>query len=138
MTPLDLTLGPPRRPRDELCGIIFLPRSIDKVRATLPGGNLGQYLIPGFTQMMLDTLGISLESFTAAVAKAQSDEDVAAFVRSNTMAQERTHWNDFISVRQPRGGNRIEAFESYPWLPAYPHLILALDVLEEDDRQIFR
>lgn len=71
MTPLDLTAGPPRSPRAELDGVVFLPRTIDKVRA-LSGGNLGEYTIPGFTQMMLDTLGIPLEAFTAAVAVASS------------------------------------------------------------------
>ncbi len=137
MEALDLSLGPPRPPRAELAGVIFLPRSIDKVRATLPGGKLGFYQIAGFTQMMLDALGISLDSFTFAVKNATSDEDVAAFVRRSTMAQERTKWNAFIEAREPRGGNRSEAIVVYPWLAARPDLILALDVLAEDDKQIF-
>src|SRR5271165_4783239 len=137
MEPLDLTIGPPRPPRAELAGVIFLPRSIDKARAALPGGNLGPYQMQGFTQMMLDALGISLESFTHAVAQAASDEDVANFVRRNTMAQERTKWNTFIGAREPRGGNRVEALRDYPWLPSRPDLILVLDVLEEDDKQTF-
>jgi hypothetical protein len=41
MTPLNLTVHPPRVPRAELDGLIFLPRTIDKVRATLPGGDIG-------------------------------------------------------------------------------------------------
>ena len=135
MEALDLSLGPPRPPRDQLAGIVFLPRSIDKVRATLPGGKLGPYQIAGFTQMMLDMLGISLDSFTFAVAKAAGDEDIASFIRTNTMAQERTKWNVFIEAREPRGGNRAEAIVVYPWLAARPDLILALDVLDEDDRQ---
>jgi hypothetical protein len=137
MEPLDLTVAPPRPPRAELAGVIFMPRSIDKVRATLPGGKLGLYNIAGFTQMMLDALLISLESFTACVAKANDDEDVARFVRTNTMAQERTKWNTFLEGREPRGGNRVEAIETYPWLVSRPDLILALDVLMEDDKQIF-
>jgi hypothetical protein len=138
MEPLDLSIAPPRPPRGELAGVVFLPRSIDKVRATLPGGKLGPYNIAGFTQMMLDALGISLESFTSCVAKANDDEDVARFIRTNTMAQERTKWNTFLEAREPRGGNRVEAIETYPWLASRPDLILALDVLAEDDKQIFR
>jgi len=88
--------------------------------------------------MMLDALGISLESFTSCVAKANDDEDVARFIRTNTMAQERTKWNTFLEAREPRGGNRVEAIETYPWLASRPDLILALDVLAEDDKQIFR
>jgi len=117
---------------------MFLPRSIDKVRASLPGGNLGPYTIHGFTQMMLDMLGISLDQFTRAVAKAESEDDVAAFVRSSTMVDERNHWNNFIKDREPRGGNREEAYESYPWLRDRPDLHLVLDVLTEDDAQTFK
>jgi len=137
MEALDLSVSPPRPPRAELAGVIFLPRSIDKVRATLPGGKLGLYAISGFTQMMLDMLGISVDSFSFAVQNASGDEDVAAFVRRNTMVQERTKWNTFIESREPRGGNRAEAIAVYPWLLDRPDLILALDVLDEDDRQTF-
>ncbi|HWT06548.1 MAG TPA: DUF5069 domain-containing protein, partial [Xanthomonadales bacterium] len=68
MQPLDLTTAPPRAPRESLAGIVFLPRTIDKMRATLPGGALGAYNIPGFSEMMLEALGIELEAFRAAVA----------------------------------------------------------------------
>src|ERR1039458_3327751 len=39
MKPMTLSDKPPRKPRAELAGVVFLPRSIDKVRATLPGGD---------------------------------------------------------------------------------------------------
>ena len=54
MNPMDLSNKPPRKPRAELAGIVFLPRSIDKACATLPGGDPGPYNIPGFTGMMLE------------------------------------------------------------------------------------
>jgi hypothetical protein len=58
MEPLDLSKGRPRATRAELAGITFLPRSIDKFRAALPGGNLAGYTIEGFTTTMLEKLGI--------------------------------------------------------------------------------
>jgi len=64
----------------ELAGIVFLPRSIDKVRASLPGGHLGPYQIEGFTLTMLASLGISIQEFTESVRTATDDADVAAFV----------------------------------------------------------
>ena len=137
MTPLDLTAGPPRPPRAELDGVVFLPRTIDKVRASLPGGKLGEYTIPGFTQMMLDTLGIPAETLTAAVATASTDEEAWANVRPLTTPEKIAEWTAFVSKRQPRGGNRVEALESYPWLGSRPDLTLSLDVLDEDDRQHF-
>ena len=44
MEPLDLTTRPPRAPRESLAGLAFMPRTIDKLRAEMPGGNMGKYL----------------------------------------------------------------------------------------------
>jgi hypothetical protein len=137
MEPLDLRLAPPREPRAELAGIIFLPRSIDKVRATLPGGHLGDYRIVGFTQTMLERFGISLEDFTAAVRRAQSDDDVAAFVVPRVSPAEIAAWNAMLLARPPGGGVRARALELYPFLAERPDLVIALDVLQEDDRRSF-
>jgi hypothetical protein len=137
MTPLNLTKAPPRAPRAELDGLMFLPRSIDKVRASLPGGDLGVYTIPGFTEMMLEKLGVSVADFTATVAQAQTDADVAVYLRKHATQDKYDAWNGFISQRQPRGGNREEALTVFPWLGTRPDLVLAVDVLEEDDKQSF-
>ena len=137
MQPLDLTTAPPRAPRASLAGITFLPRTIDKMRATLPGGAAGAYNIPGFSEMMLEALGIELDAFRAAVANAASDDAVAAFVNASTSPDRVAEWNAMILARLPRNGDRNAAHEAYPWLRARPDLVLALDVLEEDDRQHF-
>ena len=137
MQPLDLTVAPPRAPRESLAGVVFLPRTIDKVRATLPGGALGAYNIPGFSEMLLEALGIELDDFRAAVADAANDEAVAAFVNASTSAGRVEKWNALVLARLPRNGDRNAAYEAYPWLRGRPDLVLALDVLEEDDRQHF-
>ncbi|MDP9106911.1 MAG: DUF5069 domain-containing protein [Candidatus Eremiobacteraeota bacterium] len=137
MQPLDLTAAPPRAPRESLADVVFLPRTIDKVRATLPGGTLGAYNIPGFSQMLLDGLGIDLVHFTAAVSDARDDAGVAAFVTASSSPDRIAEWNALILARLPRNGDRAAALEVYPWLRERPDLVLALDVLEEDDRQHF-
>jgi Domain of unknown function (DUF5069) len=137
MDPMNLSNKPPRLPRAELAGVIFLPRSIDKVRATLPGGDPGPYNIPGFTQMMLERLGITAEAFTVAVAAAESDAEVGAFVRQNTTQAKIDDWNGWAATREPRGGDRVAALENYPWLGERPDLRIGLDVLEEDDKRYF-
>jgi hypothetical protein len=137
MKPLDLSVEPPRAPRAELDGCIFLPRSIDKVRATLPGGKLGDYRIEGLTQMMLETLGVSLDTFTLVVAAADDESEIATFLREHAASAEYAGWNAFVSAREPRGGNRAEALTVYPWLKDRPELLLVLDVLAEDDNQSF-
>jgi hypothetical protein len=137
MVPLDLTLAAPRAPREQLADVIFLPRTIDKLRASLPGGNLGAYTIEGFSTMLLDALDIELDALTAVVRDADGDASVAAFVRSETTPERIAAWNAMISERLPRGGDRAAALEVYPWLRDYPELPKALDVLAEDDRRHF-
>jgi hypothetical protein len=137
MTPLNLTVAPPRGPREELDGLLFLPRTIDKVRATLPGGDPGAYRITGVSQTQLDVLGIPLNEFTLAVAAADDEAEVAGFVRARCSPDAYAAWNERLRAWLPRAGNRAEAIEIYPWLAERPDLILVLDVLEEDDRLAF-
>ena len=138
MDALDLRKAPPRRPRAELAGVVFMPRSIDKIRATLPGGELGVYTISGFTATMFDMLGIALDDVTATVRSAASDDDVAAYVREHARPDGIKAWHAYVLAREPRNGNRVEAIAAYPFLADHPDLRLSLDVLEEDDRQMFR
>jgi len=137
MTPLDLSRQPPRPPSAELGGIVFLARSVDKVRATLPGGSLGAYQLPGWTERLLAALGIDLRDLTAAVAAAHSEDDVAAFVREHTTPAKIAAWNADAIARQPRDGNRVAAREIFPWIDERPDLITTLELLEEDDRRLF-
>jgi predicted mannosyl-3-phosphoglycerate phosphatase (HAD superfamily) len=137
MDSLNLSTAPPRAARAEAGGIIFLPRTIDKARAMLPGGDIGEYTIPGLSEMMLERFGIALDDFVAAVAKASSDEEVGTFVRAASSDEKIAEWNGWIRQRQPRGGDREAAYELYPWLRERPDLIIALDVLAEDDRRLF-
>src|SRR5436190_19163892 len=79
MTPLDLTQGPPRSPRDELRGLCMLPRMIDIARAKLPGGNVGEYQIgQGMSAIVLAGLGLDAAQFVELVRAATSDAEVAA------------------------------------------------------------
>lgn len=137
MDALDLTLAPPRAPRAELAGIIFLPRSIDKVRATLPGGKLGDYTISGFTETMLEMLGIGLADFVESVRTAHSDDDVAHFVSTHADADGIAKWHAYALARKPRGGNRDEAIKAYPFLADRDDIGISLDVLAEDDTLAF-
>jgi hypothetical protein len=137
MEPLDLRYAPPRPPRAELAGIVFLPRSIDKLRAALPGGELGEYSVEGFTTMMLEQLGIDVAQISAAVAGAATDDDVLAFVTQHAVAGGIEAWNDFALHREIFRGDRAAAEAEIPWLAARPEIRLSLDLLAEDDRRTF-
>src|ERR1700733_3256823 len=136
MDSLDLSKAPPRAPRAELDGIIFLPASIDKARAYLPGGNRNGYNVPGVTGGMLERFGIAHDDFIAAVGRASSEADVLAFVRKHADQAKVDEWNAWVLTREPRGNRNLpEVLEIYPWLVQQPDMKLVLDILAEDDRR---
>jgi Domain of unknown function (DUF5069) len=130
MEPLDLSKGRPRATRAELAGITFLPRSVDKFRAALPGGNLAGYTIEGFTTTMLEKLGITPAALQAVVAAAKSDEDVASYVLEHAVAGGADAWNGYARNRELYLGNRAEAIAENPWLADHPEIKYSLDFLQ--------
>lgn len=130
MEPLNLSQAHPRATRAELSGITFLPRSIDKFRASLPGGNLAGYTIEGFTGRMLESLGISSEALCAVVAEAKTDEDVARYVREHSVAGGAQAWNTYVLNREVYLGDRTAAIAENPWLAEHPEITLSLDFLQ--------
>ncbi|MBV9232887.1 MAG: DUF5069 domain-containing protein [Candidatus Eremiobacteraeota bacterium] len=86
MDALDLTRRPPRSPREPLADLdlVMLARTVDKLRATLPGGNLGSYQITGFSSHLLERLGIAEAQLRETIARADSDEAVAAWIRAHS------------------------------------------------------
>lgn len=140
MRPLDLRSRPPRGPREMLDGLMMLPRTIDKVRATLPGGNLGPYHIgPGISTIMLGTLGVSVEDFTQAVARAETDRDVADWLRAHADAAQYDRINAIMSGLRgadipPDHRARFESLYSERLRKLYP---VNFDLIEADDRELY-
>jgi hypothetical protein len=137
MEPLDLRSAPPRSARAELAGIVFLPRSIDKLRASLPGGELGEYNIEGFTELMFEKLGIDVAAVTAVVADAADDGAIGLYVTERAKPGSIAEWNDFALNREIFRGDRAAAIAEFPWLADLPEMTLSLDFLNEDDRRSF-
>ncbi|GAC1391772.1 MAG: hypothetical protein NVSMB31_09410 [Vulcanimicrobiaceae bacterium] len=73
----DLSQGPPRRWNEEIGGIKWLPRLIDKTRAAL-AGKLGLYLYgqSPIDRALLKALGLRYRDFTKIVSNAATDDDV--------------------------------------------------------------
>lgn len=73
----------------------MLARSIDKMRARLPGGELGVYVTErGRTKVLLDMLGVTHEQFRDAVASARSDDDVVRWLRERADVSQYSEIND--------------------------------------------
>ena len=143
MEPLDLTQHPPRSPHAELDGLKLMPRTIDKLRGFLPGGNPGDYFIngktPGLSQFLLDRLGITLEDLQAIVALAADEDEVAAWLRKHTDASQYPAINATLQRIKPKHAHDPEYFaELYAHtLATHPELEHILDIIDQDDRRIF-
>lgn len=79
---MDLTRDYPRSPRDDLDGIMLLPRAIDKARAQLEG-KLGEYKYYNcrLNLRLFNTLGVTDDEFLDAVRRSPSDEALLEWIR---------------------------------------------------------
>lgn len=145
MDPLDLTRRAPRPCREELGGIAFLPRAIDKVRASLPGGALGVYIncddnIPTISGLFYRRMGVTHEEFTATVASAADDADVLAWLRARIDDERVVKWHQqLFGVRladvTTEARSRVIAY--YPVATKVPPETLMIDIIDRDDAEMF-
>jgi hypothetical protein len=145
MEPLDLTQHPPRPCRAELVGIAFLPRSIDKARATLPGGKLGEYFVTRddmrtLSGLFFRRLGVSAEDFAGAVAAASDDDAVAAWLCERAPQQKIEAWNALLAgirMRDIDEASLANIKRYYGDGPAWSPDDALIDVIDADDRRAF-
>lgn len=140
MEPLDLTKAPPRSPREELDGLPALPRTIDKMRAYLPGGNPGVYNIKGLSMAMFETIGITEEQFRDTVANAQTDQDVVAWLREHAKTGEYRAWAqraNGLKVADVKGRDPERFAERYPVSKTRTDIEYMADMLIADDEAMF-
>jgi hypothetical protein len=141
--PLDLTARPPRSCFEELDGLMLMPRTIDKMRALLPGGNPGVYLINahiiGISGYLLNRLGVTEDEFRDAVQDAGSDADVAAWLRSRTDVAQYPAINESLRRLRLKHVEDQEFFRQLyaDVLAADPQLEYIIDIIEADDRLMF-
>lgn len=138
MTPLDLTQRHPRLPREKMLGFYFLPRTVDKLRAELPGGNMGRYLNhgTGFSAFVVRRLGLDMNEFRDAVGAAGNEDAVIAWLadRIDLSGAEalNTKLETFVLERMSPEDQELVR-ERHPVLAVRPELSKILDILEADD-----
>ena len=139
MKPLDLSTRPPRSPREKLAGLVFLPRTIDKMRALLPGGNIGPYKIDGMSVRVLTAIGVTVEDLQAEVARAASDEEVAAWVLEHSEASKRDEANRIAMQRSIRDVPPENLDRIRQMYPDYEKIAsgLFVDIIDADDAAMF-
>jgi len=146
MTPLDLTAQPPRSCRTELDGIVYLPRAIDKVRAELPGGNLGAYLnlrpdIPTLSSLFYRRMGITHEEFVATVSEAPDEAAVVAWLRARadpTAIEKFSRQYLGIRLGVLDADSHAAVCALIPAARVATPETLLIDVIDADDAELFR
>jgi hypothetical protein len=141
MDALDLTKRPPRSPWVKDGGAYMLARTIDKLRAKLPGGNIGLYRIsPGFSERLLGAIGCSEEELSEVVARAKNEAEVFAWVNARADNAKLEKFNDSVSKRRIMDMDDVAAFKGrYPIIDekGIPDDTVLFDLLEKDDAAIF-
>jgi hypothetical protein len=146
MKPIDLTIQPPRSPYQRMEGLYMMHRTIDKLRAKLPGGKSGAYSITtafgaGLSLMLLNDIGVTEEYLLEIVQKVSVEQEIADWLRRNA------DLSKVASVNEKLFSPRIEdvlAFipaatfnEIYPAAEGMAMRSSMFDVLLEDDRLMF-
>jgi Domain of unknown function (DUF5069) len=139
MESLDLTKQPPRSPRVKVGGLVFLARTIDKMRACLPGGDIGSYNIAGSSIRMLDAIGVKADDLQAVVARAGSEDEVVAWVHAHSDPNKYEEVNRVMSARSIKD---IEPERLARFAQMYPHHAdvasgLIFDIIDHDDAKAF-
>jgi hypothetical protein len=128
--------------RETILGFYLLPRTIDKLRAELPGGNAGAYLNheTGFSAYIVRRLGLDMNDFRAAVAAAPDEADLVAWLAARIDTALAPALNakleTFVVERMSAEDQRLVR-ERHPVMAQRPELSNILDVLDADDELTF-
>jgi hypothetical protein len=137
MRPISLRRRPPRDPRARLAGLMLLPRTLDKARAAIHGGDLGDYAItPGLSASLLDEIGMGEAEFVELVRRAGDENEVASAVAVRIAPERCERWNESLKVLHVRE-LAPEARERFLRLHDASDDDLVVDVLVADDRRTF-
>jgi Domain of unknown function (DUF5069) len=143
MEPLDLRNNPPRSCYVELDGLMLMPRTIDKLRAQLPGGNPGIYFINGKTRgisgYLLERLGITEADLLESVKRAATEDEVAAWLRERTDATQYPAIGATLRRIKPKHAEDEAYFRSEyaETTSEHPELEFIVDIVDADDRRRF-
>ena len=143
MKPLDLRLRPPRGPRETLLGLAFLPRTIDKIRAEMPGGSMGPYLNEayGVSMFMCRRVGLGMDELRAIVTEAADEDEVVARLRDRldpaTVAEANRKLESLTFARLSTENQELVR-DRHPILAERPDLVNFFDIFEADDAATYQ
>lgn len=142
MTPLNLRATRPRGVRETILGYYFLPRTIDKLRAELPGGDIGPFLNhdTGFSAYVVRRLGLDMSELRDVVAAAPNEDEVVAWLRGRIDPAGAPALNaklETFVVSRMSTEDQALVHQRHPILASRPELDGILDILDADDELTF-
>jgi len=112
---MDLSKKFPRSPKDKLGGIAWLPRMIDKARATADG-TAGAYIYNcAMDSRLLKFLGVAPEAMQEAIKNAKDDNAVMEWIKAHTPPRSSAAIEEFNSMMfslSPTSPDMVKRFEA--------------------------
>jgi hypothetical protein len=127
-------------------GIYMVPRTIDKMRAQLPGGKLGPYSLttpfgPGLSILLLHGLGLSEKDLFRFVRQVRAEEEISDWLGRSVDLSSKAHINEMLLGPTIEDALKLipaPIFDGfYPAAENMPKAARMFDVLLEDDRLMF-
>ncbi len=134
----------PRSPRETMCGWIWLPRFIDKIRLHLAGKLHSDYtenFTKGFDGSWLKAAGVTAEQMIEVVKGSVTDGQVADWVRVNIKKSdaEKAALRDYILNRGTEGGEITERLKMRKQQSGLSHrddIKTMVDYIDADEKRI--
>lgn len=121
-----------------MLGFYLIPRTIDKLRAELPGGTIDPYLNhdAGFSAFVVKRLGLEMDAFRDVVARATEEREIEAWLAQRVDRAAAPALNaklESFVVERMSPGDQLLIRERHPVMARRPELSKILDILDADD-----
>jgi hypothetical protein len=122
---------------------MLLPRTIDKLRAYLPGGNPGEYFIngkiKGISGYLLERLGVEEGALLEVVGRVADDAEVARWLSDHADSAQYPALNETLRRIRPKHAEDPAYFAQIyaETLTQHPELERIIDIIDADDRRMF-
>jgi hypothetical protein len=138
MQPLDLHFRPPRGAREKLAGLVFMSRTVDKLRAEMPGGALAPYLndANGISNYMCKRVGLDMEELRAAVIAAKDEDELEVWLNGRldpAAVEEANSKLEALTIERLSPENLALVKRNHPIMELRPELVTFFDIFDADD-----
>ena len=125
-----------------MLGFYFLPRTIDKLRADIPGGHPGPYFNHenGFSAFVVRKIGVSMPELRDVVARASDEREVEAWLAARVDATQAPALNakiETFTASRMSPDDRVLVRARHPVMAGRPDLDKIVEILDADDELLF-